>query len=349
MRHPGLVATMRDNTIEFDINKMDCLTLRQLQDYIHDCSKEKNRAEERGGPLETPPVRKRRRCPSPSRKHVCLFKRFRSHARCTGHVEDSADPYWSVEGQGVHWPKVALGNGLKPYDAEVEPFIPPSAEEPLSLPFSSVFMNHQQNLHREPDTPPESSPAHVQVEDSAQSSPPSTAVSTNQIPIFLPLPHSSADRETNVFYSGDAVGSSEIVLPPPYSVLSMLPPQSTDLMNQQQTLPVTQETVLQPMSNTPCLSGRVYLICDCSILVCVVSDISPPTVLVPTAGLAAIPLVPVSQPTSQFPPFFTANIRPPTAAPLNQSAPLPVSTPESPAVVSDRPPSKRLHHFDDHQ
>ena len=67
-------------------------------------------------------------------------------------------------------------------------------------------------------------------------------------------------------------------------------------------------------------------------LSCLVSDISPPTVLVPTAGLAAIPLVPVSQPTSQFPPFFTANIRPPFAAPLNPSAPLPISPPESPAV-----------------
>ena len=182
-------------------------------------------------------------------------------------MDEGVDPYWPVEGQGVHWPKVALGNGLKPYDAEVEPFIPPSAEEPLSLPFSSVFMHHQQNLQRESDTPPENSPVHIQVEDSALSSPPSTAVSTNQIPIFLPLPRSPRDAETNAFYGGDTAGLSEIVLPPPYSVLSMLPPQSTDLMYQQQTLPATQEAVLQPMSNTPCLSGRSHLTYVCKIFV----------------------------------------------------------------------------------
>lgn len=39
-----------------------------------------------------------------------------------------------------------------------------------------------------------------------------------------------------------------------------------------------------------------------------VSELRPPTVMVHSVGLSAIPLVPVSQPNAGFPSFFTANL-----------------------------------------
>lgn len=65
MRHPGLIATMRDKTIELDVNKMDALTLRQLQDFVKHCNKEKE-SEDNEDPPTDQPDRKRAKRSSPT-------------------------------------------------------------------------------------------------------------------------------------------------------------------------------------------------------------------------------------------------------------------------------------------
>lgn len=65
MRHPGLIATMRDKTIELDVNKMDALTLRQLQDFVKHCNKEKE-VEDNEDPPTDQPDRKRAKRSSPT-------------------------------------------------------------------------------------------------------------------------------------------------------------------------------------------------------------------------------------------------------------------------------------------
>ena len=68
MRHPGLIATMKDNTIDFDLNKMDCLTLRQLEAFCRHCRKQQEKATvaEENGNAERSSVRKRLKRSNPS-------------------------------------------------------------------------------------------------------------------------------------------------------------------------------------------------------------------------------------------------------------------------------------------
>lgn len=79
----------------------------------------------------------------------------------------------------VHWPAVAFGLGLKPYDPEVEPFVPPEGDDTPALPFSSVYIGHQSSgPSTEHGTPPSTPPLRAMFDESA-----SALTSLNETPI----------------------------------------------------------------------------------------------------------------------------------------------------------------------
>jgi len=41
-RNPGLIGTMKEATVELDLAKFDCLSLRELQDFVRHCSRDRD-------------------------------------------------------------------------------------------------------------------------------------------------------------------------------------------------------------------------------------------------------------------------------------------------------------------
>lgn len=68
MQNPGLLATMSNNVIEFDINKMDPLTLAQLQDLVQNLKKRVAKSKPQNKHGEPSERKRRKRSASPLRK-----------------------------------------------------------------------------------------------------------------------------------------------------------------------------------------------------------------------------------------------------------------------------------------
>ncbi|CAD7704113.1 unnamed protein product [Ostreobium quekettii] len=127
-RHPGLMATMKENTVQLDLEEMDALTLRQLQDFVRQCKKSRRRVaqSDQGSDINGGPApRKRQRVENP-----------------TG----ASSPNVTLDSSrsSVRWPAVPLGIGLKPYKPELEACVPPECDS---------FRPAPSRMHSEPVEP----------------------------------------------------------------------------------------------------------------------------------------------------------------------------------------------------
>ncbi|GMH34184.1 hypothetical protein BSKO_02018 [Bryopsis sp. KO-2023] len=112
-RHPGLMAMMKDNTIQLDLEKMDALTLRQLQDFVAQCRKSRHRLGRSG------------------RDSVSDSGRVRKKQKTSGTASGSNTPdALHASRSSVQWPHIPYGIGLKPYKPESEPCIPHIPAQP---------------------------------------------------------------------------------------------------------------------------------------------------------------------------------------------------------------------------